>query len=98
MENINSIKVKIEKVDAVIRDIEPAEKRMKASAEYTPANFLVLGVPFGGHIEGRDTDGQAFHKNTDIGLRIGDERPITYYHGLDLMIRTRYSLFRRSWE
>lgn len=81
MENINSIKVKIEKVDAVIRDIEPAEKRMKASAEYTPANFLVLGVPFGGHIEGRDTDGQAFHKNTDIGLRIGDERPITYYHG-----------------
>jgi HK97 family phage major capsid protein len=41
----------------------------------------ILGVPFGGHIEGRDTDGEAFHDETDIVLNKGDEVPLTYFHG-----------------
>lgn len=41
----------------------------------------ILGVPYGGHIEGRDEDGEAFYKDTDIVLNPGDVIPLTYYHG-----------------
>ena len=73
-------KVKIAKVEKVDRTDEPT-KRMKATEEYNGEPLRVLGVPFGGHMEGRDSDGEAFYDKTDIGLRIGDERPVTYYHG-----------------
>ena len=43
--------------------------------------FEVLGVPFGGHLEGKDAQGEYFTKNTDIMMDIGDERPVIYYHG-----------------
>ena len=79
----NSISVKICKPEGaeLYRDAVQTEKRMKAISEYGDPQFAVLGVPFGGHIEGRDTDGQAFDNTTNIMLRIGDERPVTYYHG-----------------
>ena len=43
--------------------------------------FEVLGVPFGGHLGGKDAQGEYFTKNTDIMMDIGDERPVIYYHG-----------------
>jgi HK97 family phage major capsid protein len=56
-------------------------KRLKADVEYNLVEWRVLGVPFGGPIKGRDMDGEAFHEDTDIVLKIGDKRPVTYYHG-----------------
>ena len=73
-------KVKIAKIEEAQRETEPV-KRLKATEEYSGEPLRVLGVPFGGHMEGRDTDGEAFYDKTDIGLRVDDERPATYYHG-----------------
>jgi len=56
-------------------------KRLKADVEYSLVEWRVLGVPFGGPIKGRDMDGEAFHEDTDIVLKVGDKRPVTYYHG-----------------
>ena len=42
----------------------------------------VLGVPFGGHIGGKDEDGEFFSPNTEIGMQVGDRRPVFYNHGL----------------
>lgn len=56
-------------------------KRLKADMEYSLVEWRVLGVPFGGPIKGRDMDGEAFHEDTDIVLKVGDKRPVTYYHG-----------------
>jgi len=39
---------------------QDAAKRLKRADEYTAMNWSVLGVPFGGHIEGRDSDGECF--------------------------------------
>ena len=43
----------------------------------------VLGAPYGGHIMGRDADGDYFSERTDFMLEVGDERPVLYYHGAD---------------
>ena len=56
-------------------------KRLKANVDYSLVDWKVLGVPYGGPIKGRDVDGEAFHEETDIVLKIGDKRPVTYYHG-----------------
>lgn len=42
----------------------------------------VLGVPFGGHKDGRDEHGEYFSPRTDLMMDIGETRPVTYYHGL----------------
>jgi len=42
----------------------------------------VLGAPFGGHMDGRDADGQFFSEHTDFMIEVGDERPVLYYHGM----------------
>ncbi len=61
---------------------EPIEvKRLKASGELSLVDWRVLGVPYGGPIKGRDLDGECFTEQTDIVLKIGDKRPVTYYHG-----------------
>ena len=52
--------------------------RKTASGEWT---FEVVGVPFGGHVGGKDAQGEFFTEHTDIMLNIGDERPVLYYHG-----------------
>lgn len=59
---------------------EPA-KMLKAFAEIDSQVFDCLGMPYGGHIKGRDSDGQAFTENTDAWLTEGKEIPVTYYHG-----------------
>jgi HK97 family phage major capsid protein len=62
------------------RDVT-SEKRIKTDADYTDVGWRILGVPFGGPIKGRDLDGEAFHEDTDIWLKVGDQVNITYYHG-----------------
>ena len=41
----------------------------------------VLGVPFGGHLDGKDADGEYFSERTNIHLTLGEERPVYYLHG-----------------
>jgi len=67
----------------VEREQESAEKRLKADSEYTDPGWRVLGLPYGGHLKGRDTDGEAFHEETEIWLSVGDYVNLTYYHGFD---------------
>jgi hypothetical protein len=43
----------------------------------------VLGAPYGGHLMGKDADGEYFTEQTDFMLEVGDERPVLYYHGAD---------------
>lgn len=77
----------MEKLKLKIRDIGEIErepelvKSLKSIEEYQGEPLQVLFIPYGGHIKGRDSDGEAFHEDTDIVLNIGDNRPITYYHG-----------------
>lgn len=42
----------------------------------------VLGVPFGGPLSGKDTDGQYFSRNTVTRNDIMPEIPVFYYHGM----------------
>jgi hypothetical protein len=42
----------------------------------------ILGVPFGGHKNGKDEDGEYFSPRTNIALRVGDSVPVYYNHGL----------------
>ena len=84
MDNTNSLTVKIQKPEIdvdLLREYPVAEKRYKNLDSESMPDYAVLGVPFGGHKDGRDADGQAFDETTNILLRPGDERPITYYHG-----------------
>jgi HK97 family phage major capsid protein len=75
----DKLRIKIAKQEAA----RPAEqaKRLKGAGEYADTGWRVLGIPFGGPIQGRDSDGEAFTPDTDIALSVGDKRPITYYHG-----------------
>jgi len=59
---------------------KPAEP-VKKYDELDPREYIVLGVPFGGPYNGKDSDGQTFTKNTDLWLKDGQEIPVTYYHG-----------------
>jgi hypothetical protein len=43
----------------------------------------VLGAPYGGHLDGKDADGEFFSPQTNFMLDIGDRRPVLYYHGRD---------------
>lgn len=56
-------------------------KALRKFDEYDSPLLEVLGVPFGGPFEGRDSDGEAFHKDTNIWMKEGDTVPVTYYHG-----------------
>lgn len=78
------LKTKITKnIDITLRrqPFNSDTKALKQFDEYTGETLLVLGVPFGGPVEGRDSDGEAFHAKTDIGMNIGDSVLATYYHG-----------------
>ena len=43
----------------------------------------VLGAPYGGHLSGKDADGDYFSERTNFMMEVGDERPVLYYHGAD---------------
>jgi len=59
---------------------KPAEP-VKKYDELDPKEYAVLGVPFGGPYNGKDSDGQTFTERTDLWLKDGQEIPVTYYHG-----------------
>ena len=76
-------RIKIQVPEGIIEREDDTEKRMKADGDYVETGWRVLGVPFGGPIDGRDLDGEAFTPETDIWLKIGDKVNLTYYHGFD---------------
>lgn len=77
----DTLRVKIAKHGAIERKPVEDTKRQKAISDYRDMNWRVLGVPFGGPIKGRDLDGEAFHEDTEIWLKSGQEVSLTYYHG-----------------
>jgi HK97 family phage major capsid protein len=80
----DKLAIKIQVPDTLIEPMEvDAEKRMKADSEYVDPGWRVLGLPYGGHMKGRDADGEAFHEQTEIWLKSGDYVNLTYYHGFD---------------
>lgn len=79
----DSYRVKIQVPNTVVERNGVAEKRMKADAEYTPMDWRVLGIPYGGPIKGRDLDGESFTPDTDFWLKRGDVVNLTYYHGFE---------------
>ena len=76
-------RIKIQVPEGIIEREDNAEKRMKADSDCVETGWRVLGVPYGGPIEGRDLDGEAFTAETDIWLKEGDKVNLTYYHGFD---------------
>lgn len=81
-EAVNRLRIKIQVPSKVIERDSSAEKRLKGDGDYyTAMDWRVLGIPFGGPIKGRDLDGEAFHEDTDIFLKMGDQVNMTYYHG-----------------
>ena len=76
-----NLKVKIQVRGEPVECTRSAAKALRAIEAYDPRTIEVLGVPFGGHIEGRDSYGEAFTPDTGIGMRIGNSVPVTYYHG-----------------
>lgn len=75
------LRIKIQIPSGVTERDPNVEKRLKGDGEYQDIGWRILGVPFGGPIKGRDLDGEAFHEDTDIWLKIGDQVNMTYYHG-----------------
>lgn len=79
----DSYRVKIQVPNTVVERNGVAEKRMKADLEYTPMDWRVLGIPYGGPINGRDLDGEAFTPDTNFWLKLGDIINLSYYHGFE---------------
>ena len=44
------------------------------------------GIPYGGPLDGKDLDGEAFTKDTELYLGAYKERPLLYHHGMDVTI------------
>ena len=57
--------------------IADAVKSLKAPEDYTGKQLSVLGIPFGGPLEGRDSDGETFTAKTDLWLKEGMTIPVT---------------------
>lgn len=79
----DSYRVKIQVPNTIVERNGVAEKRMKADLEYTPMDWRVLGIPYGGPINGRDLDGEAFTPDTNFWLKLGDSINLSYYHGFE---------------
>ena len=79
---MDNLRVKIAvPTEAAKRHPVEKTKRLRDIGEYTDVGWKVLGVPFGGPIEGRDLEGEAFTEDTEIWLKVGDAVNLTYYHG-----------------
>ena len=49
--------------------------------------FEGMAIPFGGPKNGRDLDGEAFTKDTNLHLDAYSNRPIIYHHGKDKVLQ-----------
>lgn len=78
---MDSLRIKIQVPSKTTERDSKAEKRLKGTEDYQDVGWRVLGVPYGGPIKGRDLDGEAFHEDTDVWLKTGDQVNVTYYHG-----------------
>jgi len=78
-----SYRIKIQVPDTMFEREVSAEKRLKSESEYVQPGWRVLGVPYGGPVQGRDLDVEAFTPGVDIWLKMGDQVNLTYYHGFD---------------
>ena len=78
---MDSLRIKIQVPSKTTERDSKAEKRLKGTEDYQDVGWRVLGVPYGGPIKGRDLDGEAFHEETDVWLKTGDQVNVTYYHG-----------------
>jgi HK97 family phage major capsid protein len=78
---MDKLRVKIQIPENIIAREGEADKRLKTDGDYQDVGWRVLGVPYGGPIKGRDLDGEAFHEETNIWLKTGDQVNLTYYHG-----------------
>lgn len=61
----------------------------------------LLAIPFGGPIpsadgKGRDLDGEAFHRGTNVWPTLFEERPILWHHGKDPTGRTNESVWGKA--
>ena len=81
MDNTLRVKINLKGITTVERKEPDAVKALLRYEEYDTPELVILGVPFGGPVSGRDIDGEAFTVDTDIWLKVGDERPVTYCHG-----------------
>lgn len=77
----NSMRFKINSKAEGRTLVSTETKSLKPFDAYTSPVLRVLGVPFGGPVEGRDAQGEAFTDKTSIWLNEGDSTPVTYYHG-----------------
>lgn len=56
-------------------------RRLQVWEDFEGPRVEVLGLPVGGHVEGRDAYGETFTRETAIWMEVGDMVPVTYYHG-----------------
>ena len=78
---MNTLRIKISQNGQTV-EREPVEVKAQLQFdEYSGPELVVLGVPFGGPVMGRDVEGEAFTSKTDIWMQVGDTRPVTYLHG-----------------
>jgi len=54
----------------------------KLTAKGDEWKLEVLGAPYGGQDNGKDSQGEFFSERTDFMMNIGDTRPAIYYHGM----------------
>jgi hypothetical protein len=86
------------KADEIIEEMQNGSKPLKFDGDYLPFLAIsqqvtikasgdweldVLGIPFGGPINGKDTDGQYFSPRTKTFFEYFKEIPVFYYHGFN---------------
>lgn len=79
-------------------DLEGAKLRQWLAGERPRP---LLAIPFGGPIPsadglGRDLDGEAFHRGTNVWPALFAERPILWHHGKDPTKRTEQSIWGKA--
>ena len=57
-----------------------------------------FAIPFGGPMGGKDLDGEAFTKDTELFLDSYSTRPILYHHGMDKAVGTDPIATEIKWE
>lgn len=75
------IKLPTDKVKAEARENLLSSPPLLKWSDYDVVGLEVLGLPFGGVHEGRDSDGETFTDKTEYWLDADGVVPVTYFHG-----------------